>query len=293
MPSKPIRIPAQSKSPTQIFDAIKALRPQHDPQKTLLSVGDSWFGMFVPLFQQNLNLLEALQTNQEAVVIDKSQIGLTARDVTSHQRWDDLQMLIADSKRGFRFDLIMVSAGGNDLIDRLTESLDAQLRTALLAGKTFTPEELVGMLRNRHLQVLDDIEADYRKLIRLRDSSSLNQGCPILAHNYDFITPRNAPAILGVGPWACTALARAGITDPEEQKAFTDECLLEFAQRLESIVGSEKNFRVARTQGTLEPAQLEDTGPAGDWHDEIHPSATGFAKLCNQVFNPMANDLLG
>jgi lysophospholipase L1-like esterase len=283
---------ATGRSYTAIFDEIQALRPQ--PRKRILAVGDSWFSLFLnePGFLDGSNTLWHITLPVESAIINIASTGNLLHDVVSKPQRDVLKDLL-DERYGYKYDAILLSGGGNDVLDRLVEFLnpnpgaDARLEDCIDDAKFDA--------------VLDQVQNDLLKFVSMRDQSKANATTPILTHTYDYITPRDLAYkffVISRGPWAYRSMNKVGITDPALQKKITDFVLERWALRLSDLaeLGADgfklPNFDYALTLGTLTPAAATDLTPFGDWHDEIHPTPEGYRKLAQEHFNPKLQSLL-
>ena len=249
--------------------------------KRVLAEGDSWLSIYLP---RNGNLLTWLESEHDVVVLDLSYPGDTLAEMARGRQFELFQRLISDEQRGWRFDAILLNGGGNDLIGTGLKRIlhrPARRRTTMRAEDCIDRARLDRLLRR--------IERCYRKFIDARLESALNNRCPMLTWSYDFITPRQCGAqLLGVtiaGPWICPQLDAAGFVSSALQKSITDNLLVTFKRRvLEPLARDQTlNVHLVDTQGTLAPASTAHLSSTGDWADEIHPSAQGWAKLGGRI----------
>lgn len=259
----------------EINQRVSALLPT--PQKKFLAEGDSWFSLFLnrrdPL--KGTNLLWHIDTPWEAVIIDSSLSGDTLANMTGPTEsrfFND----IPETRFGYKFDAILLSGGGNDVIDRLNDVLVRPTSKNYAVEDCLNPQSCANLFAA--------LEKSLLELIAIRDRSKTNRTTPIISHSYDYITPRDLPwefAIIRRGPWAWPTLRLYGIDDSAVQKGITDFLLSSWAERLKAIAQKADLFFVADTLGTLKSASPDDLTPKGDWHDEIHPSPGDFKKLAN------------
>jgi lysophospholipase L1-like esterase len=118
---------------------------------------------------------------------------------------------------------------------------------------------------------------------------------PILAHTYDYATPRDAPAIFGsLGPWLHRAFNDREIP-PENRVELADYLTDRLAERLLELADGTKkipDLHVVDTRGTLTRAALGHRGDSHDWQNEIHPNGGGYEKLAKRI-EPVLEGLLG
>jgi lysophospholipase L1-like esterase len=203
------------------------------------------------------------------------------------------QLREALSEKIKRWDVILLSGGGNDMINAAGNIIRPK------NSRPTKPENIADYCDTNALNaLLNDIEGAYRIIAGLRDvPGGLNSGVPILTHTYDYATPRNAPAnfIFGpIGPWCHRAFTQLEIPSEawiELANYLTDslaERLLELANGPNKI----SNLHVIDTRGTLTPAALGHRGDSNDWQNEIHPNGGGYEKLAKKRIEPVLYGLL-
>ncbi len=195
-----------------------------------------------------------------------------------------------DKLHGYKWDAILLSAGGNDLIDYASgkTSEDSILIPPNERGAVNGAADYVE--QSKLAQLMAYIQEGYRRIVALRDApKSSCAGAPIVVHTYDRVTPTNSPATIGpitLGPWLFPALTRAKIPEPD-WIALADYLL---AALRDTIVGLAKpgvkqlaNFHVVDTQGTITRAALGSVGESNDWLNEIHPNKNGYEKIARKL----------
>jgi hypothetical protein len=246
----------------------------------LLAEGDSWFSLgSIPAH----NLLMELRFEKRVIVIDLAYPGDEVRKMF-RRMWDYgaefASMLTMRSI--WRWDAILMSGGGNDLIAAFPHLLRADIDPAHVDPTR--PQDLVDpaalALLERYL-----IES-YRGFVECRDrAGSPNAGVPMIVHTYDYPTPNDAPALaFGLpisGPWIHPLLN--GRVPQAAWQPLTDYLLDRVAQTLLALAGELPNFHVVDTRGTLVRAALGAQGESNDWENEIHPNAGGYRKVAAKV----------
>jgi hypothetical protein len=128
--------------------------------------------------------------------------------------------------------------------------------------------------------------ASYRRVIAQRDGSDANAATPIVLHTYDYPTPRNAKATLlgrpALGPWLLPALRGAAVPEGFYEDV-TDIVFDTHADALLTLHDPANGVHVVDTRGTIARAALGATALSGDWINEIHPDAHGYALLARKV----------
>jgi lysophospholipase L1-like esterase len=242
----------------------------------VLAEGDSWFTIgAIP----SSNLLFELRFPRRTAVVNIAYPGDTIVHMTDIASNPELRRMLTDRNFGWRWHAIVLSGGGNDLIDRARECLRVPP-----AGSGTSPADYVAA--DRLDKVVADVCKGYGDIVALRDSTSLNAGVTIVAHTYDYATSRNSPAkflFAGFkGPWLHRAFEDAGV--PEAMRVGVADLLFDaLADGIEDLARRLPGFRVVRTRNTLVRAAAAATGASGDWLNEIHPTSAGYAKIAAKL----------
>jgi lysophospholipase L1-like esterase len=272
----------------ELYRRLKRRPEAFEATPIVFCEGDSWFS--TPLAMNLLDWLvwPAPETEARGVPLfgagglffRTEESGDLAVDMFSARGIRDL----ADWYDGFEFDLVLISAGGNDFVDAFLQ------QTFRGAGRMSVEEAFRRVVETgRYEQVL----AAYRALIAR--FQAIRPQTPILAHSYDYPQRIGQPAQLtlgnigaaalltqGVGPWIGNRIAHVlpGVT---EQRAFARRLIDGFAERvLEPLRDARDTGRVfdfVDLRGTLrQPSQ---------WFDEMHPTGAGFARLAERFRRDM------
>ncbi|HUT41490.1 MAG TPA: hypothetical protein VM011_09130 [Gammaproteobacteria bacterium] len=245
----------------------------------ILAEGDSWFtigGLFAP------NLLMSMRFHKETLILNCASPG----DTIVHMSALAHNYVYKESLRyNYAWDAILLSGGGNDLIDRADEIIldKAQRQGLSIQGPAdYCDQEKLDRL-------VDDIQLGYRSLVSVRDNATgPARDTPIFVHTYDYSTPRNAPAqfiVATLGPWIVKALTRSEV--PKHDWLVVTDYL--FDQLAEGILELTRpphtlpNFHVIDTRKTIKRAELNTVGNSGDWLNEIHPNEDGYKKLAKKI----------
>jgi lysophospholipase L1-like esterase len=259
------------------------------PDWRLLAEGDSWFTVSgIPAY----NLLFELRFHKHTQIANCARPGDTIRHISQISANPFLRRALTG---GFRWDAILLSGGGNDLIDEADDIISNPARPD--PAQLPAPEDYCDQAKLAAL--ISAVQAGYRRIAALRDApGSPNHGVPVVTHTYDYATPRNAPArfIFGhLGPWLYKALNDSKV--PKERwvdvaNYLTDK-LAEGILALEDGPAGIADLHVVDTRGTLVPADLGGTGDNNDWHNEIHPNGQGYEKLAIKVEAQLEALLIG
>lgn len=242
----------------------------------MLAEGDSWFS-FGSLLGNNL--LNRLAFERRTLVTSTARPGDTLKHMADWWGDPDFAALVDGGPHGNRaweFDAILLSGGGNDLIDAVNDRVvDQQLLRKLLPGSDpGMPEDCV------HADAWDLFEgylrANFGMVLQLAANSARNGATPIFVHTYDYPTPNDAPAALGSGPWLLPAMVAHNIPEPMHQP-LADHLIERLAHVVRTL--GLANVHVIDTLGTLVRAAPDSRGNSNDWLNEIHPNAGGYRKL--------------
>ena len=244
----------------------------------ILTEGDSWFTIGgIP----SSNLLYELRLPRQGIVVNVAYPGDTLMHIAQLASNRDLKRMLTE-RFGYRWHVIVLSAGGNDLMDRASRVLRNP------GTGSNDPRDYVSVAEIERF--VADVQQGYRTIVGLRDSSqSANKGVPIVAHCYDFPTPRNSPArffAVGLlGPWLHKAFNDRNIGQAMRVPIsnYLVNVLAEAIAVLASGQAALPDFHFVDTRGTLQRAAVGATGQSGDWLNEIHPSQAGYRKIADRI----------
>jgi lysophospholipase L1-like esterase len=250
------------------------------PDWQFLAEGDSWFTISgLPAF----NLLFELRFHKHTRIVNCALPGDTIKNMSVIARNRNLREALGS--RDFAWDAILLSGGGNDLIDEAEDILipKASRNAASISGPAdYCDQGTLG-------ELIGEVQQGFRKIADQRDrAGSPSKGVPIVTHTYDYATPRNAPArfIIGkLGPWLHRALTNRQVpgNDWVAVADYLIDRLAEGILALQHGPGPIPNFHVVDTRGRLKRAALGSQGDDADWQNEIHPNDDGYEKLAKLV----------
>jgi lysophospholipase L1-like esterase len=256
------------------------------PDLNLLAEGDSWFTISgLPPY----NLIFELRFRKHTRIVNCGTPGDTIVSMASIARSQQLREALSPGIQ--RWDAILLSGGGNDLINAAGNIVLPKSDRPTNSGNPADYCDPAALA-----ELLDDVQDGYRRIAAMRDvPGGPSRGVPIIAHTYDYATPRDAPAIFGsLGPWLHRAFNDREIP-PADRVALADYLTDRLAERLLELTdGTNKipDLHVVDTRGTLTRAALGHRGDSHDWQNEIHPNGGGYEKLAKRI-EPVLEGLLG
>jgi hypothetical protein len=255
-----------------------------------LAEGDSWFSIGTLNPAKNSNLLHEMEFSQRCMAVNCAMPGDTLRRMVKMQTDPRFVQLLA-GRAAWDWDGIVLSAGGNDLIDalqappRLADGTPVPLERRLLRVDAEWGPESAGAARF----VSDDgwttfgtyLKANFADMVALRERGP-SAGRPIFCHGYAVPTPRPAGAGFGLGPWLLPALIAYQIP-ADQHLALARELIVRLGALLASIAADSARYPEVYFFDTtgilLDPADAASDGESGDWINEIHPTWRGYEKL--------------
>ena len=244
-----------------------------------LAQGDSWFsiGAFPP--HLTTNLLFGLKLAQSTCIINCAVPGKVLKHMTDTTTSDTF-LQILNGALTMKFDGILLSGGGNDMIDAV-QSTDADPAKRLLRTQAEWGPPAAGgarYLSDAGWTVFEEHLVEvFDRFIVARDQG-INANVPVIFHTYDMPAPRNSGAGFGFGPWLSKALTAFNVPMGDWNNVC-DELFDRLHQLLKALQQQHPNVHLVDTLGTLALAGNNDTGPTADWQNEIHPTRSGYKQL--------------
>jgi len=257
-------------------DAQSRLDDKQAYKWRFLAEGDSWFTIgAIP----SSSYLYELGLSRPSVLLNLGYPGDTLSNMSQMTSNKEFARRLAHPNWASDWDAILLSAGGNDLVNKVDNLVVQSPGADTPIKDCIDPEELV-LFRAR-------IRRGMEEIVALRDApGSVNAGKPIIAHTYDYPTARPAPGnflfVPVTQPWLMPNFVEREVPTvlwPALARHLLDllgEVLLELEGELPA-------FHVVDTRGTLEPAAEGARGNSGDWLNEIHPNAAGYRKLAGRL----------
>jgi len=229
----------------------------------VLAEGDSWFDYPVPFFGGGL--VPRLEDRLGVPILNLAKAGDETRFMLGVEQRQLIARHLTDGcPDGTPWELMLFSGGGNDIV---AQPLALWLRD-------FDPAAAPAKLLNqsRFSAALALVRAAYEDLIEIRDQVSPQTH--LAFHAYDFPIP-DGRRICHLGPWLKPAFDLRGF--PADMVASTQivrEMLLQLAAMLKALQ-SRPRVTFINVQGTLAPV-------TASWHNEMHPSRSGFNQIADK-----------
>ncbi len=256
----------------QFINHYRALDKAHRLASTpmILSEGDSWFS--TPLYY---NLVDWLEVRAPSAVFMRMEAsGELAIDIFSGGNLRS----ISSRLKAFEFDVLLLSAGGNDFVDRF-------LRDTFRNAHAMTPEAALQRVidTKRYEEVL-------RAYQRMLDAAfKARPALRVITHSYDYPRLMGQGAELTVEQIGLVALIKRSIGDwiarylktalptAVEQIAFARLLMDQFFKRVLTPLKQQygDSLDVVDFRGTLD----QDS----DWNDEMHPTGVAFERLAERL----------
>lgn len=262
--------------------------------KRCLAQGDSWFSIGSIPPGATSNILAQLELTRAVAVVNCARPGKLLDHMASTTA-DPIFMRLFTGKLAVTWDAILISGGGNDLIDAASVGPSADPALRLLA----TPAE-----RGANPTSGDDyvskpgwntfashLTAVFDRLVALRDQGPNNK-IPMVFHTYANIMPRPSPVGFGKGPWLQPAMVAFQV--PPADWLAVSEALMNRLATLLSLLTSDPTRILHLVDSRVAPLVLGDqaaTGVSGDFYNEIHPTRAGYTKLA-AVWRPELDAVL-
>ena len=230
----------------------------------IFAEGDSWFEYPVPFFGGGV--VPRLQRLLGIPILSLAKAGDEVRNMLGvEERKILIQQFRNGSPAGGPWDALLFSGGGNDIVGN---PMALWIRDY---DATVPPLNLI--FKARYDAALELVRAGYEDLIDLRNT--LSPSTQLVFHGYDYVIP-DGRGICGMGPWMKPTFDLHRFPTISSAAEVIKNMLQQFADMLQSLASTNRGVTFINTQGTL-PAI------ASSWHNELHPSSTGFDQI-TQVF---------
>jgi len=282
-------------------DPVRVLRSAGHPEefdlveRVLLAQGDSWFsiGAFPPGLTSNL--LAQMELTRSAAVVNCARPGIQLAHMTDTSTQQTFRKLLT-GRFAVKWDAILFSGGGNDLIDAASVGPNEQPQLRLLATQAergANPASGDDYISKPGWQTFEShMTAIFDALVSFRDGG-INQRVPMVFHTYSHIMPRPAPAGPGHGPWLQPAMDAFAVPTPDwlaVSAALMDRLADLLARLIAAHQAADPGCELHLVDSRpvrLELGDQKETGPSGDFFNEIHPTRDGYTKLATAWRDPV------
>lgn len=262
-----------------ISEFFEAWKEGHYSKKILVE-GDSWVSHPFPGVENLATQIDSFRSN-EYLLLNIAAPGDEAKEIfePNGKQMKRLKRLLNTERWGEKFDLIILSAAGNDIVGEEIR------KKGYVMNKRDYPE-LYGkkLLTCNFYNVIDRIVDGYRHFFKVKESNKLNKETPVLSHSYSYMTPREIGTHIGPikfnNGWIKIHLDHQGIKNEDEQYEIIVEMLDAFYRAMKPLESEYLNFIMVDTREVL----LKNGKPNLDlWHDEIHPNRAGFGLVAEHI----------
>jgi hypothetical protein len=230
--------------------------------------GDSWFDYPVPFFGGGI--IPRLENKLGVPILNLAKAGDQARYMLGvAERKILIDQFTTGCPAGGPWDAMLFSGGGNDIVD------NPMVLWIKDFNATLPPAALIHQARLDSALAL--VLAAYEDLIALRDS--LSPQTRLFFHSYDFVIP-DGRGICFLGPWLKPTYDLRGFPTQASRFDVTKIMLQQFAAMLQALESSHPNVTFINGQGTLAPQ-------TSSWHNELHPSKTGFNQFATVFYQTL------
>lgn len=256
-----------------------------------LAQGDSWFSIGAIPPGLTGNIIQSISLSQPCAVVNCARPGKILQSMMDNMKDPMFVTLLSDPKFSVEFDAILISGGGNDVIDAagvLPGQVDPVyqplfLDVAARGGVKVAPAAYLN--QPGWADLAGKLTATFNQLIADRDKS-VNKNKPLFLHSYAYCMPRPAGAVPGFGPWLYPAMNAYAI-DPSDQLAVSKLLMDHMATLYTDLIKAKMtadpqcNIYLIDTckDVPLVLADPKSTGDSNDWINEIHPNYSGYGKL--------------
>ena len=266
------------------------LTPAHYKYRILVE-GDSWMDRSSMFHTSLLQCLAPVfdKSFEDVMFVNVAMFGDTMRRMGG-QAQNDFSSWLNDDL-GWKFDAILLSAGGNDFIDAARDP-DAGL--GILKDLAVQPRPASGhncIDREAVAKLVGFLDFHFGRLYDVVQNSRFHADVPVFLNNYDTPTARNAHVLAGNKAWLYEAYRKNSIPAalwPD----LTGSIFNDVQTTIAGWTTDRANVHVVPTDGTLTPAAEGTEGSDGDWLNEIHPNASGWHKLAKVWHAKLKNTLI-
>jgi hypothetical protein len=267
-------------------------------ERKLLAQGDSWFSVGALPPTRTTRVLAELRLLRSTVIVNCAKPGAVLHHMTKTTTEQAFLRLLSGTI-AMKWDAILLSGGGNDLIDACSAGPDNPPQQRILrtpAERGPSPASGADYVSEPGWQTFrSHIRLVFNQFVDARDRG-INRTTPIVWHNYARVMPTSVGAGLGFGPWLLPSLERFQVPKADRLK-LSDELIARLGALVRELVAErfardpQCRIHIADSQSAgLVLADADATGSSGDWINEIHPTREGYRKAASaweKVLDPI------
>lgn len=284
--------------------------PLADFGRRLLAEGDSWFTIGSLNLRAASNLLFTLEVTRTTAIVSCAYPGDTVEHIANNLRDPYFDGLLRQPRFQRYWEAILLSGGGNDLIDAAQQralnhdgtpaALDARVLMTPAEAALHKPGDTSAqrcISEPGWARLADYIAANVAELVRRRDEGD-SRDRPMILHTYSPPTVWRSGTVGAPDGWLYRAFSDYGIPDADRQP-LSDALFGRLRGLLLELAADSGSPRAlphvhvfdSATQVALTPPDPASDGDSGDWVNEIHPNPAGYKKI-GRVFGPYIEAVL-
>ncbi len=272
-----------------VLDTDPTVRAIQFAEWHILAEGDSWNNFNEARLEENL--LQELLFDKPTAIANISLSGDNIAQIINPKvkgLFNGQRVAILNTALEYqKWDMILISAGGNDLIDSFSLKKGYEIfegkSVRILKKPKNIPTKFEDFIDEENLKaVLEVIKSSYKIFIDKVRATKHNKKTKIIGHTYDYFTLR-----IGTGRNKSIrqkAMEEFGVP-VIYWKQITGYLNLKLAEALLDINKYDKNVFIANTLDTLVPADPDEPGNTRHWRNEIHPNNEGYRKIARDRIN--------
>lgn len=245
--------------------------------KKILVEGDSWVSHpFVLNLSEQIDMFNL----KNDLILNIASPGDEARKIfdVSGAQYKKIQRLISSEAWGEKFDLIFISAAGNDIIGE-----ELWKNGYILNKKDYPNKYGEELITHNFYQRVNEIVEGYDRFLIYKNTTR-NISTPVITHSYCYLKPRKVGTHIGKiefnQGWVCIHLEHQNITDSVEQYLILRKMLDYFFNEIKKLESRHNSFIIVDIRELLFSNGEPDTS---FWYDEIHPNSEGFKIIADHI----------
>jgi hypothetical protein len=263
---------------SNITEFYETLQSGHFSKKILIE-GDSWVSHPFIGVENLATQIDEFKPN-DYLILNIGDPGDEAKEIFEErgEQYKKLQRLISTENWGEKFDLILLSAAGNDIVGE-----EIRKKGYVLNKRDYPNVYGKQLLTTNFYSKIAEVVDGYDRFLQYKNNTR-NSSTPIISHAYCYLTPReigtHAGSIMFHKGWIKQHLKHQGITKDDEQYEIVCEMLDAFYLKVKELESKYSNFLMVDTRTVL---LKNDKPDLSLWHDEIHPTGQGFELVAKHI----------